>query len=106
LTGKTFLSTQVSGHLQVPGTKVRLVFDHAMLAASAGCNTMSAEYSLDNSVLRWTGPARSTSIGCDPAGSAQDQWLTSFLEAGASATLSDDDLTLARGSTVIDLHAQ
>ena len=73
LAGKTFVSTSVTGHTLVAGSTVTLTFEGPILAASAGCNTMSAAYAADNSALRWTGSPRSTLIGCAPALAAQDQ---------------------------------
>jgi META domain len=63
LAGKTFVSTSVTGHTLAAGSTVTLTFEGPILAASAGCNTMSAAYAADNSTLRWTGPPRSTLIG-------------------------------------------
>jgi heat shock protein HslJ len=106
LAGKTFVSTSVTGHDLVAGTKVTLQFDGPTLVASAGCNTMSAAYMLDNSTLRWSGPARSTLIGCPPALAAQDHWLAGFLQAGAAALLTGHELSLSSSPTTMRLQAQ
>ncbi len=104
--GKTFVSTSVIGHDLVSGTKITLTFDGPTLSASAGCNTMSAEYTLDNSTLRWTGLPRSTLVGCDAELSAQDHWLSTFLQTGAAASISGRHLTLKSSATTINLQAQ
>ena len=104
LTGKTFDSTSITGHDLVAGTMVTLMFDGATLSASAGCNTMAAGYTVDNSTLRWAGEPRSTLLGCDPALSAQDHWLAMFLQAGATASLSGSRLTLTGSATVLELR--
>ena len=106
LEGKTFVSTSVTGHSLVPGTTVTLSFEGPTLAASAGCNTMSGAYTLDNSTLRWTGLPLSTLIGCEPALAAQDQWLTNFLYTGAAASLTGNQLTLTSNSITVKLQAK
>ena len=67
---------------------------------------MSAAYTLDTSTLRWSGPARSTLIGCPPAPGAQDHWLAGFLQAGAAASLTGDELSLSSSPTTMRLQAQ
>ena len=106
LAGKTFVSTSVTGHTLVAGSTVTLTFEGPILAASAGCNTMSAAYAADNSTLRWTGPPRSTLIGCAPALAAQDQWLASFLQTGAAALLTGQQLSLTSNSITMKLAAK
>ena len=105
LAGKTFVSTSVTGHDLVAGTTITLTFEGATLAASAGCNTMSGPYTLENSTLHWTGLPISTLMGCDPALDAQDQWLASFLQAGAAASLAGNQLTLTSNSVTMKLEA-
>ena len=104
--GKTFVSTSVTGHTLVPGTAVTLTFEGPTLAASAGCNTMSGAYTLENSTLRWTGLPMSTLMGCEPALDAQDQWLASFLQAGAAASLNGNQLSLTSNAVTMKLQAQ
>ena len=104
LEGKTFVSTSVTGHNLVAGTTVTLAFEGPMLAASAGCNTMSGAYTLENSTLRWTGLPLSTMMGCDPALDAQDQWLASFLQTGAAASLTGTQLSLTSNSVSMKLE--
>jgi heat shock protein HslJ len=106
LDGKTFVSTSVTGHNLVAGTTVTLKFEGPTLAASAGCNTMSGAYTLDNSTLLWTGLPLSTLIGCEPALAAQDQWLTNFLHTGAAASLTGNQLTLTSNSITMKLQAK
>src|SRR5262249_17368495 len=105
LAGKTFVSTSVTGHNLVPGTSVTLTFEGPMLAVSAGCNTMSGAYTLENSTLRWTGLPLSTLMACEPALEAQDQWLASFLQAGAAASLTGNQLSLTSNSVTMKLTA-
>jgi heat shock protein HslJ len=106
LEGKTFVSTSITGHNLVPGTTINLRFEGPTLAASAGCNTMSGAYTVENSILRWTGLPLSTLMGCDPALDAQDQWLASFLQAGAAASLAGNQLTLTSNSVTMKLEAK
>ena len=106
LEGKTFVSTSVTGHNLVAGTTVTLGFEGPTLAASAGCNTMSGPYTVENSTLRWTGFPLSTMMGCDPGLDAQDQWLASFLQTGAAASLTGNQLTLTSNSVTMKLEAK
>ena len=106
LAGKTFVSTSVTGHDLVPGTTISLTFEGPTLAASAGCNTMSGPYTVDNSTLRWTGLPLSTLMGCESALAAQDQWLTNFLHTGAAASLTGNQLTLTGNSVTMKLQAK
>jgi heat shock protein HslJ len=106
LKDKTFVSTTVTGHDLVAGSKVTLTFTESTLSAGAGCNTMNGKYTLDDSTLRWSGPVQSTMMGCPEGLAAQDQWLTTFLETGAKASMTGSLLKLTGGQTVMELEQQ
>lgn len=106
LDGKTFTSTSVEGHDLVEGSTIELTFDDGHLGVSAGCNSMGADYEVDDGTLAWTGPATSTLIGCPDDLAAQDQWLTELFTDGVEAELDGSTLTLTDGDVEIVLEAQ
>lgn len=106
LDGKTFTSTEVTGHDLVADSTIRLTFDDGNMSANAGCNTMSADYELDDGTLRWTGAVASTVMGCTGGLAEQDQWLTELLTDGVDAELDDTTLTLTDGDVEIVLEAE
>jgi heat shock protein HslJ len=107
LAGRTFLSTAVTeGGVPRPmpaGTWVMLRFTaDGRLLASAGCNTISGPVHLSGGQLRMPAMA-TTEMGCADDLMAQDQWLTSLLEAQPSWQLSGPHLRVSTSQTVIEL---
>jgi heat shock protein HslJ len=84
----------------VDGTQVRLAFADAQLSASAGCNTMSGTYGIENGRLVVDGAAM-TEMGCDEERHAQDDWLFGFLGSEPEIQQDGVKLTLTSGATVI-----
>ena len=103
LDGTTFLSTEVTGHDLVEGTRVRLAFEGDRLSANAGCNHQSATYAIDDGRLQWTGAAMSTEMGCEADLQAQDEWLASLLEEGAAIAGDASEITLTGGAVTLVL---
>ncbi len=101
LDGRTFLSTDITGHTLVAGSRVGMTFQGGSLSANAGCNTMSGAYEVEDGRLR-TGPMATTEMGCEEPLMAQDQWLAAFLP-GAQLVLDSDTLTLANDGTTLTL---
>src|SRR5688500_12731951 len=54
LEGRSFVADRVTGRDLVPGTSLELAFDDGRLAVTAGCNTLTGEYSDEDGVLSWT----------------------------------------------------
>jgi heat shock protein HslJ len=106
LDGRTFASTSVTGYELQPGTTIHLSFDHGVLAASAGCNTMAADWTDDDEELAWEGTPATTVMGCTPELVAQDEWLAGLLTDGMAIEDGDADLTLESGDVTIELEAQ
>ena len=106
LDGRTFLSTSVTesgtDRPLVEGTRIRLGFEDGHLSASAGCNTLGATYQVDGGVLV-IGDAATTEMACDPPLMDQDQWLFELLGAEPAISLSENELVLEEGATVITL---
>ena len=107
LTGREFVSTSVTGHSLVPGTRISIEFrsDNATptLHATAGCNTFSGVYELAGGLL--TVPqATMTEMGCTPSSLMdQDQWWGGLLSAGLMVKVDHDTLTLSSGQIRIVL---
>ena len=62
---------------------------------------MGGEYSITDGVLE-IGPMMSTEMACEEPLMSQDAWISAFLP-GATATLADDTLTLAKDGVTLTL---
>jgi heat shock protein HslJ len=102
LSGRTFLSTGIEGADLAEGSQVRLTFEATRIGASAGCNQMSGEYEVADGALK-VGMLAMTEMACEEPLMAQDTWLSGFLD-GATATLDDTTLTLAKDGTTLTLE--
>jgi heat shock protein HslJ len=96
---RTFVSTAVTGHQLVAGTKVTLAFRDATLSANAGCNSMSGDYHIVGGTLA-VGVMSMTEMGCQADLMAQDAWLAKLLP-GAKVQIGDALLTLTKGDVSI-----
>ncbi|RYP82205.1 META domain-containing protein [Nocardioides guangzhouensis] len=104
LDGSVYESTSVEGHELVEGTTVRIEFEDGSMAVSAGCNTLFGPYDVTDGVLKWSGPAASSMMGCEDALAAQDAWLTDLFATGVDATLDGTTLSLASGDVTMTLE--
>ena len=104
LDGRQFVSVLVTRDgesvVLVPGTKIRLGFADGMLSASAGCNSMSGQYQLQDGLLEVEQLA-TTDMGCPQKLAEQDKWLADILAASPALALDADDLVLTSGKTAI-----
>lgn len=103
LDGRTFVSTEVTGHRLVAGTRVSISFEDGRISARAGCNTMAGPYRVDGSTLLAGPDLASTMMGCEAPLMDQDRWLGELLTAGPEIALSGDHLTLRGPSATIVL---
>lgn len=101
LADREFLSERVEGHELVPDTQIRMRFGEE-LSAYAGCNHFSGHYRIAGHVLTLT-DLSGTEIGCEPALSAQDAWLTELLQASPALALDEPRLTLRSGDVVVTM---
>jgi heat shock protein HslJ len=104
LDGSSYASTEVVGHELVEGTRVRVSFEDGVLAVSAGCNTMTAEYDVTGDRLAWSGEPAATLMGCLEDVAAQDEWLTCLFRTGVTAGLVDGDLELTQDEVILTLE--
>lgn len=94
LTGRTFTSTEVTGHALVAGTRIRLAFpENGKLTAHAGCNRLTGNVSVEGDRLS-VSELGSTALGCQPERHEQDAWLAGFLKSGPRFTLRANELVL------------
>jgi heat shock protein HslJ len=103
LEGRTFLSTQVEGRVLVPGTQIRLAFEHGSVGGTAGCNSFGGEYRVDGGRL-FVAAMYMTEMACDEPLMAQEQWLMQLLADGVAITLDGDTLVLAGEGIVLTLQ--
>lgn len=103
--GRTFISSSLTGHTLVAGTRITLTFHRDnSVSAYAGCSQLSASAHLSGGRLI-TGPIRQTLIGCDPSRADQDQWLASFLTANPQWHLAGNQLKLTSSTVRLTLTA-
>jgi heat shock protein HslJ len=101
--GRTYLSTAVSGHTLVRGTRITLTFDDKTLSASAGCNSLSGAYRIDGDRLL-AEQLGGTEMGCDPPRHAQDAWVAELLRSKPVLVNRGDTITLTSGTTALTLQ--
>lgn len=99
----TYVVTSVTHHSLprqlVKGTEIRIRFADAEATLTAGCNTMSGGYQLEESRLTLE-HLTSTDMGCDPARTAQDTWLAGLFARTVQLTTGNEP-TIVAGSTVL-----
>lgn len=103
LEGKAWSSTSVTGRDLVGNTVVLLSFADGVMTASAGCNTLSGAYELEEALLAWSDAPATTMIACTPPLVRQDRWLEGMLTTGAEAIVTGDTLTLEADGVVLEL---
>lgn len=104
LDGRTFLSTEVTGHELIEGTVIQLGFADDALSANAGCNQLFGGYRLDGDILAADALGQ-TEMACEDALMEQDTWLSGLLAGSPIVSLDADELTLtsADGATVVTM---
>lgn len=107
LAGKTFVSTEVTGHELVQGTVVSLAFLASSISANAGCNTMNGGATWTGGVLTVPGDAlASTRKLCPEPLTQQDTWLSSFLTSGPALTLDGTQLVLTKDDVSVTFEEE
>jgi heat shock protein HslJ len=104
LAGREFRSQSVTGRAMVEGTAIVITFGAKELRATAGCNILSAPYSVRGSTLAVDAPGMGmTEMGCAAERHEQDDWLAGFLQGAPAFALDGSTLTLRAQSTVVEL---
>lgn len=84
----------------VEGTTIRLRLEDGTLTASAGCNSIAGDASIDDAVLRVTAVS-TTEMGCDAPRHSQDEWLAGVLSSEPTVERTDDGFVLRADDVVI-----
>ncbi len=104
LDGREFVSVAVTQagaeRPLVADTRIGLRFADGRLSADAGCNTIGADYEVNDGRLV-AGESAMTAMGCDEPRHAQDEWLLGFIGARPEIQLDADRLVLSEGATTI-----
>ena len=102
--GRTFLSTAVSGHTLLEGTRIVFAFDtQGTFTADAGCNTMGGGYAISDGRFRTVGPLGATAVGCPAESLAQDDWLSALLASKPTVTIAGDTLVITGDIATVTL---
>ena len=105
LVGRTYLTTEATGHEVVAGSEINLTFIDGRISAVAGCNTQNGDADVVDGTLE-VNQLASTMMGCEDDLMAQDRWLAGFLESGPTVALADGVLTLTSGEESLTLTEQ
>jgi heat shock protein HslJ len=88
-------------HTLVKDTEIRVRFADGEVTLTAGCNTMSGKYTLEESRLT-VEPLATTDMGCDQARTDQDTWLAGLF-AKPVQLMTGDDASIVSASTVLTM---
>ncbi len=102
LGGRTFLSSDVNGHILVDGTRIQISFQVGSVNVNAGCNGLAGSASYDGATLV-VGDLMQTLMACQPELEAQDAWLGELLRSRPTLQLDGDTLTVTSADTTITL---
>lgn len=87
----------------VEGTELTLRLEDGRIGASAGCNSMSGPYELEDGVLRVSDLAM-TEMGCDDARHDQDAWVADLLLSEPTVEPVEEGFVLRSGSRTVDFR--
>ncbi|TCN57016.1 heat shock protein HslJ [Rhodococcus sp. SMB37] len=103
LTGRTFVSTEVTGDAIPGGGPLVVEFpEPGRLAATAGCNRFAGGIELADGTLSAPNLA-STMMACPPPADGADGWLSTLLSGSPQWSLDGDVLTLTGSATTVSL---
>ncbi|MGH3716001.1 MAG: META domain-containing protein [Micromonosporaceae bacterium] len=104
-TDRTYVSSKVTGHALVEGSRIRLEFTKSDIKADAGCNHFQGKASLQGGRLV-VDKLGGTEMGCDKPLMTQEEWLTDFLTSSPVLQLDGETLVLSDGKTKIELREE
>ena len=103
LAGRTFLSTSITGHDLVSGSRIGITFqEDGTVQADAGCNALSGPYRIEDGILGVSGLSQ-TEMGCEKDLMDQDSWFADLMATGLGVDLNGDVLTLTGDGVTIQL---
>ena len=92
--GRTYLSTESTGHQVVDGSRIRLSFEQGVLHADAGCNQMTTTYRFEAADVLRVDSFATTEMACDQLLMDQDVWLARFLQGSPTLVATGDELVI------------
>lgn len=102
LSGRGFVSSDVTGYDLVEGSGITMNFLDDSVSVNAGCNTMNGGYEITDGAFV-AGQFAMTMMACDDALMAQDTWLSEFLASSPSITLDGSTLSFSGDDVTITL---
>lgn len=103
LEGRTFVSTEVTGHDLVEGSTVTVAFEDGRVSVNGGGNVQGSQALWNGTTLRFGSPPISTRMWPGEELQAQDDWLSSIFLAGVDVALDGTELTLTTDDAVLKL---
>lgn len=102
LSGRGFVSTDVTGYDLVEGSEITMNFLDDAVSVNAGCNTMNGGYEITDGTFV-AGQFAMTMMACDDPLMAQDTWLSEFLASSPSISLDGSTLSFSGDDVTITL---
>ncbi len=102
LSGRGFVSTDVTGYDLVDGSEITMNFLDDAVSVNAGCNTMNGGYEITDGEFVAEQFAM-TMMACDDALMAQDTWLSEFLASSPTVSLDGSTLSFSGDEVTITL---
>lgn len=102
LSGRGFVSSDVTGYDLVDGSEITMNFLDDSLSVNAGCNTMSGGYEITDDAFVADQFAM-TMMACDDPLMAQDTWLSEFLASSPTIALDGSTLSFSGDEVTITL---
>jgi heat shock protein HslJ len=102
LSGKEFVSSDVTGHELVDGSQITMNFLDDTVSVNAGCNTMNGGFEIADGTFT-VAQLASTMMACPDPLMEQDAWLGEFLAASPAIALDGSTLILTGDDASISL---
>jgi heat shock protein HslJ len=102
LSGRGFVSSDVTGYDLVEGSEITMNFLDDSVSVNAGCNTMNGGFEIADGEFVADQFAM-TMMACDDPLMAQDTWLSEFLASSPSISLDGSTLSFSGDEVTITL---
>ena len=103
LSGRGFVSSDVTGHELVDGSEITMNFLDDAVSVNAGCNTMNGRFEITDGTFAAEQSAM-TMMACPDPLMAQDTWLSEFLASSPTVALDGSTLTFTGDDATITLE--
>ena len=102
LSGRGFVSSDVTGYDLVEGSEITMNFLDDSVSVNAGCNTMNGGFEIVDGAFV-AGQFAMTMMACDDPLMDQDTWLSEFLASSPSISLDGSTLSFSGDEVTITL---